>query len=81
MAELILRNIDSDLKERLRQRAAAHQRSMNAELREILRDALASPPGKQIAELKKLAKRIRALSAERAQTPSQDLLRESRQQR
>ena len=58
MADIVLRNIEADLKEKLRLRAASNQRSMNAELREIAD--------------------IRALSAGRQQTPSEDLLREGR---
>jgi antitoxin FitA len=41
MAVLTIRNIGSDVKERLRVRAARHGRSMEAELRTILSEALA----------------------------------------
>ena len=81
MAEIVLRNLDDDLKEELRRRAASNQRSMNAELREIVATALAQPRRSNRAELKALARDIRALSAVRRQTPSEDLLRESRDQR
>ncbi len=40
MATLTIRNVDPELKERLRVRAAYHRRSMEAELRHILREAL-----------------------------------------
>jgi antitoxin FitA len=40
MATLTIRNVDAELKERLRLRAARHGRSMEAELRRILSDAL-----------------------------------------
>ena len=33
MADIVLRNLEDDLKEKLRLRAASNQRSMNAELR------------------------------------------------
>jgi plasmid stability protein len=81
MADIVLRNLDDDLKEKLRQRAALHRRSMNAELREIVRVALSRPQRGSVAELRKLAADIRALSADRPQTPSELLLRESRDQR
>ena len=81
MADIVLRNLEDDLKEKLRLRAASNRRSMNAELREIVRTALAQPMRSSRAELKKLAADIRALSAGRRQTPSEDLLRESRDQR
>jgi antitoxin FitA len=83
MADIVLRNLDEDLKERLRLRAARNSRSMNAELREIVRLALVQPhrASADRASLKKLASDIRALSEGRKQTPSQDLLRESRGER
>ena len=81
MADIVLRNLEDDLKEKLRRRAASNQRSMNAELREIVSTALAQPRRSSRAELKALAADIRALSAGRRQTPSEVLLRESRDQR
>lgn len=53
MTDIVLRNVEDDLREKLRLRA----------------------------ELKKLAADIRALSVGRRQTPSEDLLRESRDRR
>ena len=81
MADIVLRNLDDSLKEKLRQSAARNKRSMNAELREIVQAALTRPRHGTTAELKKLAADIRALSAGRAQTPSEDLLREARGER
>ncbi len=81
MSDIVLRNLGEDLKEKLRQRAASNRRSMNAELREIVSAALAQPRQRSKADLKKLAADIRSLSLARPQTPSEDLLRESRDQR
>jgi plasmid stability protein len=81
MADIVLRQLDDDLKERLRQRAAVHKRSMNAELREIVRLALTGPCDGGTGDLKRLAAEIRALSAGLPQTPSEDLLRDSRSER
>ena len=81
MADIVLRNLDDDLKEKLRQSAARNQRSMNAELREIVRVALTRPQHASRVELKKLAADIRALSVGRKQTPSEELLRQSRSER
>jgi plasmid stability protein len=39
MAQLIVRNLDEDVKERLQARARRHRRSLEAEVRDILRDA------------------------------------------
>ena len=41
MAQLVVRNLDADVKERLRRRAARRGRSMEEEAREILRAAVA----------------------------------------
>jgi plasmid stability protein len=78
MADILLRNLDDNLKERLRQVAASHGRSMNAELLEIVRDALTRPRQADAAELGRLAADLRTLSAGRRQTPSEDLLHEAR---
>jgi plasmid stability protein len=57
MAQLVVRNLDEDVKERLRQRAAANGNSMEAEARLILRTALTETPcqeeglGTQIARI------------------------------
>jgi plasmid stability protein len=40
MAQLVVRNLDDTVKEKLRRRAAAHGRSMEEEVRAILRDAV-----------------------------------------
>ncbi|MGC1953413.1 MAG: toxin-antitoxin system [Gammaproteobacteria bacterium] len=55
MAQVIVRNLEDDVKERLQQRARRHNRSMEEEIREILRSAVqenVAPPlrlGSQIA--------------------------------
>ena len=82
MGDMVLRNLDDDLKQRLRERAAKHGRSMAAELRAIVADALTRPePADPVEEFKRLASQVRALSEGRAQTPSEQLLRESRDER
>ncbi len=43
MSSMTIRNIDDDLKARLRIRAAEHGRSMEAEVRDILKTALDRP--------------------------------------
>ena len=78
MADILLRDLAEDTKVNLRRRAASHQRAMNAQLRDIVSTALAQHPHSDRAALKQLAADIRALSAGRVQTPSEDLLRESR---
>lgn len=54
MASMTIRNLDDELKARLRVRAAQHGRSMEEEARVLLRDALAAPraaPRPNLAEL------------------------------
>jgi plasmid stability protein len=43
MAQVVVRNIDDDVKARLKQRAAQHGWSMEEEVRQILRKAVAEP--------------------------------------
>jgi len=50
-------------------------------LREIVRQALSGPPTGNAPGLRQLAVEIRALSQGRAQTPSETLLREGRDER
>jgi plasmid stability protein len=40
MAQLIVRNLEDDVKTRLKRRATRHRRSMEEEVRHILRDAV-----------------------------------------
>ncbi|MDP1822425.1 MAG: Arc family DNA-binding protein [Archangium sp.] len=55
MALLTIRNLDDDLKEVLRVRAAKNKRSMEAEARAILKDAL-KPEGFSVARFRKAIK-------------------------
>jgi len=43
MAAVTVRNLDDQVKERLRMRAAAHGRSMESEIRAILAEAVSEP--------------------------------------
>lgn len=55
MAQLVVRDIKQDVKERLRRRAAEHGRSMEAEARMILTDAVKPPRRSIVAALGELA--------------------------
>jgi len=82
MGRLLVRNVEDEVVARLKARAAAHGRSVEAEHREILRAALAEPPpGERNAEFKRLAAALRAEMAGREFTPSEILQRESRDER
>ncbi len=75
---LHVRNLDEELVARLKRRAARHGRSTEAEHREILREALSAEPEPSFDDL---AAQLRRLTADRAQTPSEVLLREGRDER
>jgi plasmid stability protein len=78
MANLHVRNIDDALILRLKRRAVRHGRSMEAEHREILRQALAADDEPSFEHL---AAELRRLTQARAQTPSEQLLREGGDER
>jgi antitoxin FitA len=61
MAALTIRNLDDNLKNRLRIQAARHNRSMEDEVRTILRAALAEPPISTLDLGTKIHERFRAL--------------------
>ncbi|MEZ5787430.1 MAG: hypothetical protein R3D62_13415 [Xanthobacteraceae bacterium] len=78
MASLHVRNVDDDLVKRLKQRAARHGRSAEAEHREILRQVLAQ---ETVTPFEQLAAEVRKLIDGRHHTPSEVLVRESRDER
>lgn len=75
---LHVRGLDEELVARLKRRAARHGRSAEAEHRELLKQALSAEPE---ASFDELAAQLRRLTAERKQTPSEELLRQARDER
>lgn len=61
MAQLIVRNLDDDLKARLQRRARKHGRSTEAEVREILRIAVGAGGSKPRALGSSLATRFKGI--------------------
>ena len=53
MANLVVRNLDQEIVDALKQRAAQHGRSMEAEHRALLEELLLRPKGKSFAEVLK----------------------------
>ncbi|MGD0103373.1 MAG: Arc family DNA-binding protein [Rhodopila sp.] len=78
MASISVRNLDDDLLDRLRRRAAGNGRSAEAEVRVILRQALSSESEPNFDDL---AAELRALTSGRKQTPAEVLQREGRDKR
>jgi len=75
MASITIRNLDDDIKQRLRVRAAVHGRSMEEEARDILRKVMGeSAPPRNLAA----AIRARVAPAARAdlELPAREAMRE-----
>ena len=77
-AKLHVRNVGEDLIAKLKRRAARHGRSAEAEHRDILRQALEREVE---TSFDTLAAELRQLTAQRQQTPAEDLQREGRNER
>jgi plasmid stability protein len=78
LGSLHVRNLDDALIAKLKRRAARHGRSAEAEHRAILRQVLDSETEPSFDAL---ASELRRLTAARRQTPSEDLMREGRDER
>jgi len=74
MAQVLIRNLDPKLVDRLKDRAAEHGRSLEAELRAILEAAAAM----DLVEARALAARIRRRLSGRAHSDSAALVSEDR---
>lgn len=75
MATMTIRNIDDDLKARLRIQAATHGRSMEDEARDILRVALstASPSGQSLLDA--IRAKVEPLGGVELELPSREEIR------
>lgn len=75
MASITIRNLDDDLKQRLRVRAAMRGRSMEEEARAILRQAVtASPPPRNLAAA--IRARIEPLGGVDLDIPTREAIRQ-----
>jgi plasmid stability protein len=61
MAQLVVRNIENEVKAKLQRRAKRHGRSMEEEVREILRDATKSESGERKGLGTQIASRFRKI--------------------
>ncbi len=75
---LTVRNVDDEVFQRLKVRAARHGRSAEAEVRSILAQSVANEPREDFWTI---AERLRAATKGRKQTPSEDLIRAMRDER
>ncbi|NBC31456.1 MAG: plasmid stabilization protein [Alphaproteobacteria bacterium] len=75
MASLTIRNIEDDVKSRLRIRAAEHGRSMEEEVRDILRRSVeGAPPQKDLGEA--IHRRFAAIGGVDLELPEREPMRE-----
>jgi plasmid stability protein len=74
MAALSIRNLDDEVRERLRVRAAQHGRSMEAEIRAILVDAVSDSGGSE-SLFGSLSARIGALGGVELELPDRTAAR------
>ena len=58
MASMTIRNLDDQIKQRLRVRAAHHGRSMEDEVREILKSAVSEASGRETSLVASIRARI-----------------------
>ena len=72
MATMTIRNIDDDLKARLRVQAAQHGRSMEDEARDILRAALSAEPVRGNSLVASIRRRVEALGGVELELPERD---------
>jgi plasmid stability protein len=85
MPELLVRDLPEDMVEALRRRAAEHGRTEDAELRSILEEALRVPrepaPRPGSTDFWERAAKLREELRGRTFTPSEDLIRQDRDER
>ncbi|NIR46302.1 MAG: Arc family DNA-binding protein [Gemmatimonadetes bacterium] len=75
MAQLLVRDLDNEVVERLKARARRHGRSLEAELRQILGRAATA----DVVEARAVADRIRRQLSGREHSDSADLVAEDRE--
>jgi plasmid stability protein len=76
MASMTIRNIDDDLKARLRIQAAVHGRSMEDEARAILRAALSVEPVRARSLVEAIRARIEPLGGIELDLPEREAIRD-----
>lgn len=77
MATMTIRNIDDQLKARLRVQAARHGRSMEDEARDILRAALSVEPAQASSLVEAIRARIEPLGGADLALPEREVIRHS----
>ncbi|WP_338665894.1 plasmid stabilization protein [Pararoseomonas sp. SCSIO 73927] len=83
MGQLLVRNVDDEVIARLRARASAHGRSIEAEHREILRAALSDEAARrrEVEALRAEFRRLQAEAPNRDGPTAEQMIREDRDSR
>jgi len=76
MSSIIIRNLEPNVKNRLRMRAARHGRSMEEEARDILRAALAEKTNRSANLFEAIRRRIGSLGGVKIDIPARGPIRE-----
>jgi len=76
MASITIRNLDDEIKDRLRVRAAHRRRSMEDEARHILREALVTEATSSSDLVAAISKRFRGLGGVELDFPEREPVRE-----
>lgn len=76
MATMTIRNIDEQLKARLRIRAATHGCSMEQEARDILRAALSAEPVTSASLVEAIRRRVEPLGGIDLELPEREAIRD-----
>jgi antitoxin FitA len=66
MAQLIVRNLDDDVKAKLQRRAKKHGRSTEEEVRDILRNAVKEEIGQRVGLGSRMASRFKGIGLDEA---------------
>ena len=75
MATMTIRNIDDQLKARLRVQAAQHGRSMEDEARDILRAALSAEPSSGVSLIEAIRTRVMPFGGIELELPTREAVR------
>lgn len=76
MATMTIRNIDDELKAKLRIRAAVHGKSMEDEARDILRAALSEGPARASSLVDAIRARVEPLGGIELELPEREAVRD-----
>lgn len=79
MPQVLIRNIDDDVLNRLKTRASEHGRSLQAELKMILEESALLTRKLTVGEFLKEAKKLRQSFGKRILSDSAELIREDRE--